>query len=392
MCADTEPARDALAARRDPVACGIDILQRSRFAELDGRRVGLITNHTGRNRNGEMTVDLLRAATRLSLRALFSPEHGIRGALDEKVPDGRDAVTGLPVYSLYGVRTRPTGEQLAGLDTLVYDIQDVGTRFYTYISTLGICMEEAARHGIRFVVLDRPNPIDGLHTEGPIADPEHLSFTAHHTLPVRHGMTVGELARLLNAEKGLGCDLKVIPVEGWRRADLWDATNLTWVNPSPNMRSLTEALFYPGVGLLETTNLSVGRGTDTPFEVIGAPWLDGRLLAAELNAQELPGVRFVPVRFTPQTSVHAGQPCGGINLIVVARHRFVPVYTGIALAVALRKLYPNAWEASRYNALLASKQAHDALLSGATAEGLARTWHRALQLFRERRRPHLLYT
>src|SRR5581483_2880797 len=293
----------------NPVSTGIDVLQRGGFVPLRGRRVGLITNHTGLNREGHATADLLHAAPNLQLAALFGPEHGIRGALDEHVPDMKDEATGLPVYSLYGARNRPTAEQLAGLDTLVFDIQDIGTRFYTYISTLGLTLEEAAKHGLRYVVLDRPNPLGGLEVEGPLADADQLSFTAYHRLPIRHGMTVGELARLFNAEKKLGADLQVILVEGWRRADFWDATNLTWVNPSPNMRSLTEALLYPGIGLLETTNISVGRGTDTPFEIFGAPWLDGRRLAAALNAREAPGVRFVPVRFTPKSSVYAGQAC-----------------------------------------------------------------------------------
>src|SRR5581483_4665277 len=286
--------------RLNPVACGIDVLQRDSFAPLRGRSVGLITNHTGLNRKGMATADLLRAAPEVRLRALFGPEHGIRGALDTKISDSKDKATGLPVYSLYGERTRPTAAQLAGLDTLVFDIQDIGTRFYTYISTLGLCLEAAAEHSLRFVVLDRPNPLGGLDVEGPLADPDQLSFTAYHPIPIRHGLTVGEMARLFQAEKRIGADLHVVPVEGWRRADFWDATNLTWVNPSPNMRSLTGALLYPGIGLLETTNVSVGRGTDTPFEIIGAPWLDGRLLAAELNARDLPGVRFVPVRFTPK--------------------------------------------------------------------------------------------
>ncbi len=374
-----------------PVSTGIDMLQHTDFVALQGRRVGLITNHTGLNRDGRATADLLHAAPEVHLIALFGPEHGIRGAFDEGVKDSRDKATGLPVYSLYGERTRPSAEQLAGLDTLVFDIQDVGARFYTYSSTLGLCLEEAARHGLRFVVLDRPNPIGGLDVEGPLADADKLSFTAYHTLPIRHGLTVGELARLYNAEKRLGADLRVIPVEGWRRADFWDATNLTWVNPSPNMRSLTEALLYPGICLLEPTNVSVGRGTDTPFEVIGAPWLDGRRLAAELNARELPGVRFVPIRFTPKTSVYAGQVCGGVNIIITTRQRFVPVYTGLALAETLLRLYPHDWESARFNRLLVNSAANEAFLAGATAETLIQSWQPDVEAFRKRRRPHLLY-
>lgn len=376
----------------DAVGNGTDVLQKEQFRSLQSRRVGLITNHTGLNREGRATLDLLHAASNVQLTALFSPEHGVRGALDESVNDSRDAATGLPVYSLYGVRTRPTTEQLNGLDTLIYDIQDIGTRFYTYISTLGLCLEEAAKHGLRFIVLDRPNPLGGLDVEGPLADKDKLSFTAYHPIPVRHGLTVGELAQLINAEKRLGADLHVIPVSGWRRSELWDATNLTWINPSPNMRSLTEALLYPGIGLLETTNVSVGRGTDTPFEVVGAPWIEGRRLAAELNARDLPGVRFVPVRFTPHASVHAGQTCGGINIVIVARHRFVPVLTGLAIADTLLRLYRRSWEWKSFNRLLVNTIAYEAFLAGATAETLTRSWQHDVESFRRRRKPFLLYS
>ncbi len=356
-----------IAANLNPVATGIDVLQREAFAPLRGRSVGLITNHTGLDREGRATVDLLHATPDVRLAALFGPEHGIRGVLDEKVPDGRDEATGLPVYSLYGERTRPDAGQMAGLDTLVYDIQDVGVRFYTYSSTLCMCLEEAAHHGLTFVVLDRPNPLGGDVIAGPTADADKLSFVAYYPYPLRHGLTLGELARLYAADQGLDVDLMVIPVEGWRRDELWDATNLTWTNPSPNMRSLTEALLYPGIGLLETTNVSVGRGTDTPFEIVGAPWLDGRRLAAALNTQGLPGVRFVPIRFTPKSSVYAGQPCGGINIHITDRERFVPILTGVAVAVTLHALYPQEWETTRFNVLLANQAALDALLAGANA-------------------------
>src|SRR5579871_3554792 len=375
----------------DPVALGIDGARRHAFAMLRGQRIGLITNHTGKDREGHPTVDLLHAAQEVHLTALFGPEHGIRGALDEGVPDGRDEATGLPVYSLYGARTKPTSEQLAGLDTLVYDIQDVGARFYTYSSTLGYCLESAAEHGLKFLLFDRPNPIGGEAVEGPLADPDSLSFTAYHTVPIRHGLTFGELARLYVAEKNLKVELQVVPVEGWRRRELWDATNLTWIDPSPNMRSLTQALLYPGIGLLEFTNLSVGRGTDTPFEIIGAPWLDGRLLAADLNSRELPGIRFIPVRFTPHASVHANAACGGVNFHILCRNRFVPVLTGLAVAAALHRLFPHDWDPARYDRLLANKPAYDAFLSGATAEALVASWQPQVEAFRNRRKPYLLY-
>lgn len=359
--------------------------------ELRGQRVGLITNHTGLDTYGMATADLLHAASGVELAALFGPEHGIRGALDEHVPDGADEATGLPVYSLYGTRTRPTAEHLAGLDTLVFDIQDIGVRFYTYISTLLHCMEAAAEQRLRFVVLDRPNPLGGLVTEGPIADADRLDFIACHPIPVRHGLTVGELARLFAAERGLDLDLQVIATEGWQRGDLWDATGLTWVNPSPNMRSLTQALLYPGIGLLEFTNVSVGRGTDTPFEVMGAPWIAERDLAAHLNAQGLPGVRFVPIRFTPTARVHEGTACGGINLIVTHRDLFEPVKTGLAVAAALQTLCPETWDAGRYDRLLVNRAAFTAFRNGASAEDLVASWQGDLAQFAARSEAHRLY-
>src|SRR5205085_4736893 len=295
-------ANGALAPAYAEVLNGIDVLERDGFKELQGLRVGLITNHTGRDRAGRQTIDVLREAPGVKLAALFSPEHGIRGQADEKVSDTVDEKTRLPIYSLYGETRRPKAEQLKNLDALVYDIQDVGARFYTYISTLGYALEESAKARIPVFVLDRPNPINGVDVEGPVADADKLSFTAYHTIPVRHGMTVGELARLYNDDKKLGADVRVIQMENWRRAMWFDSTNLNWTNPSPNMRSLTEAALYPGIGLLETTNVSVGRGTDTPFEVIGAPWLDGQKLASYLNARRISGVRFIPVRFKPNTS------------------------------------------------------------------------------------------
>src|SRR5437588_318021 len=333
---------------------GIDVLERDGFKELQGMRVGLITNQTGRDRGGRQTIDALREAPGVKLTALFSPEHGIRGLADEKVSDTFDEKTGLPIYSLYGETRRPKPGQLKNLDALVYDIQDVGARFYTYISTLGYALEEASKAKVPFFVLDRPNPINGADVEGPVADADKLSFTAYHTIPVRHGMTVGELAQLYNAQRKTGCDLRVVKMENWRRAMWFDATGQTWVNPSPNMRSLTEAMLYPGVGLLETTNLSVGRGTDTPFELVGAPWLDGRKLAAYLNGRALPGVRFVPVRFTPRASVFKGEECGGVNIAVIERTRFRPVRAGLEIAVALRRLYPQDWKVDDYIRLLAN--------------------------------------
>jgi uncharacterized protein YbbC (DUF1343 family) len=375
-----------------PVLTGIDVLRRDGFAPLEGARVGLITNHTGRDSRGVSTARLLHAAPNVELIALFSPEHGPAGRLDEgDIPDGTDPETGRPVFSLYGQTRQPTDAQLAGIDTLVFDIQDVGTRFYTYVSTMGEAMRAASTRGLRFVVLDRPNPINGVDVEGPMLDAGRESFVAFHRLPLRHGLTVGELARLFDAELGLGLDPLVVAVEGWRRDDYYDATGLPWVDPSPNMRSLRAAVLYPGIGLLETTNLSVGRGTDTPFEVIGAPWLDGTALATALAHANLPGVAFVPIRFTPTASTHAGGACGGVSIIVTDRARFRSVRTGLEIACRLRELHPDEWEAAKCDRLLGSRSALEALLDGACAAEIETQGETALASFRGRREPILLY-
>lgn len=373
------------------VLTGIDVLERDGFKQLVGKKIGLVTNHTGKNRDGRQTIDVLNKAAGVELVALFSPEHGIRGSADEKVSDSKDEQTGLPIYSLYGETRRPKPEQLKGLDALVFDIQDIGTRFYTYISTLGYVMEEAAKAGLPVFVLDRPNPISGIAVEGPIADADKLSFTAYHTIPVRHGMTVGELAQLFNQERKLDCDLRVIKMEGWQRAMWFDATNLIWVNPSPNMRSLTEATLYPGVGLLETTNLSVGRGTDTPFEVVGAPWINGQQLAAHLNGRRIPGVRFVPVRFKPIAALFKGEDCGGINIIITDRAAFRPVFTGMEIAGALRRLYSEKWKVDAYLRLLVHATTLELVKRGEASEDIVRSWNEELETFGRARAKYLLY-
>lgn len=370
---------------------GIDVLERDGFKQLAGLRIGLVTNHTGRNRRGRPTIDVLREAANVRLVALFAPEHGIRGLVDDKVSDTKDEKTGLPIYSLYGESRRPKPEQLKELDALVFDIQDIGTRFYTYISTLGNVLEEAARARIPVFVLDRPNPIGGTETQGPVADADKLTFTSHHPIPVRHGMTIGELARLFNEERKINCDVRVVEMERWRRAMWFDATGQTWINPSPNMRSLNQATLYPGVGLLETTNVSVGRGTDTPFEIVGAPWLDGQQLAAYMNERRLAGVRFVPVRFTPRASVFQGEECGGINLIVTDRAQFRPVQVGLEIAVALRRLYPAEWQVEKYLRLLAHADTLERLKRGETAESIALSWQARLEEFRRARGRVLIY-
>lgn len=373
------------------VLAGIDVLERENFAALKNLRIGLVTNHTGRDRNGRATIDVLQAASQVKLAALFSPEHGIRGVADENVSDTKDERTGLPIYSLYGATRRPKPEQLQNLDALVFDIQDIGTRFYTYISTLGNVMEAAAAAHLPVFVFDRPNPIGGLEVEGPLADADQLSFTAYHSIPVRHGMTIGELARLFNEERKINCDLRVIKMENWRREQWYDATNLNWINPSPNMRSLTEATLYPGIGLLETTNLSVGRGTDTPFELIGAPWLDGQKLASALNEKNIPGVRFVPTRFTPKASVFQGEECGGLNLLITDRQKFRPVQAGLEIAATLVRLYPDKWQVDNYLRLLANRDTLARLKRGEDVETIEQSWTAQLEKFQAARRRVLLY-
>jgi uncharacterized protein YbbC (DUF1343 family)/CubicO group peptidase (beta-lactamase class C family) len=373
------------------VLTGIDVLERDSFRPLAGMRIGLVTNQTGRDRHGRSTIDVLFKAPAVKLVALFSPEHGIRGLADEKVSDTKDEQTGLPIYSLYGESRRPQAEQLKGLDAIVYDIQDVGARFYTYISTLGYIMEEAAKAQVPVFVLDRPNPINGVDVEGPLADSDKLSFIAYHSIPVRHGMTVGELARLYNDQRKIGADVRVVKMDSWRRAMWFDMTNLTWINPSPNMRSLAAATLYPGVCLLEPTNISVGRGTDTPFELVGAPWIDGPKLASYLNARQIAGVRFVPVRFTPKTSVYKDQECGGINLIVTDRSRLQSVTLGIEMAAALRQLYASDWKIEGFVRLLANGDVFERVKRGDSPESIVRSWATTLEQFKQARARALLY-
>ncbi len=382
----TPPAPDLTG----PVLNGIDVLKRDQFRQLRGRKVGLITNQTGIDRENHSTIDLLEAAPGVKLIALFSPEHGIRGDQDQsKIDDSTDAKTGLPIYSLYGKNRVPTEEQLAGIDTLVFDIQDIGCRFYTYISTMSGCMEVAGRTKRHFLVLDRVNPI-GSQVEGPVLTGKH-SFVGTHEIPLRHGMTVGELARLINAERQFGADLGVIRCEGGSPLRWFDATGLPWKNPSPNMRSLTAATLYPGVGLMEFCKVSVGRGTDSPFELFGAPWLDGLDLAAKLNRAGLPGVRFIPTRFTPASSVFAGRECQGVRLILTDRNAFHAADLGILLATTLQKSHPKNLDLEKMAILLADAETLDAIRSGELAEKIRAIRDRGLAKFESRRQPYLLY-
>jgi len=368
---------------------GIDVLVKNNFAPLKGKRIGLVTNHTGQDRERNATIDLLKAAPEVTLVALFSPEHGIRGALDENVGDSKDAKTDLPVYSLYGDRRKPTAEQLKGLDALVFDMQDVGCRFYTYTSTMGLCLEAAAEAGIPFIVLDRVNPINGLTLDGPVLT-EKTSFVGFHPIPLRYGMTIGELARMFNIERKTKADLMVIQLENWQR-DAWlDETGLPWTNPSPNMRNLKQAILYPGVGLLESA-LSVGRGTDTPFELVGAPYIDDVKLAAELNRAGLPGVGFVPIRFTPTASVHQGQPCGGVYIMLNDRGRCNVVDVGLQIARTLYRLYPQEFNPDKMKNLLMHGATLAAIKADQPLDEIRATWRMDRVDFEQRRERYLIY-
>ena len=380
-----------VAARTAPVATGLDVLQAEAFARLRGKRVGLVTNQTGRARTGATTIDLLFKATGVKLVALFSPEHGIRGVLDAKVASDKDEVTGLPIYSLYGETLRPTDEMLQGIDTMVVDLQAIGARFYTYETTMSYVMEEAAKRKIAVVVLDRPNPINGFQIEGPTLDKDALSFTGSFPMPIRHGLTMGELAQLFNTEKKIGCDLTVVELKGWRRDQWFDQTGLPWVNPSPNMRNQIQATLYPGIGAIEGTNISVGRGTDTPFEQLGAPWIDGMRLAAELNGREIPGVSFYPTSFTPTGSWYKGELCQGVFIIVQDRAAIRPVRVGLEIASALYRLYPSQYRLGDALRLLGSRDVLARVRNGEDPTRIAASWSADEARWRLLRAPYLLY-
>ncbi len=386
------PPRAATVSERLPqaeVLNGIDVLKRQNFAPLKGLRIGLITNHTGTDRDRNQTIDLLHKASGVQLKALFSPEHGIRGALDEKVSDSVDEKTGLPVYSLYGERRIPTPEQLKNLDALVFDIQEIGCRFYTYVATMGNCMEAASKANLKYFVLDRVGPINGTAIEGPIYNGKS-SFVAYHNVPLRFGMTMGELAKMFNAEKKLNAKLTVIPVEGWWRDYWYDQTSLPWTSPSPNMRNLTEAILYPGVGILEVA-VSVGRGTDTPFEVVGAPYVDDRKFASEMNKAGIPGVRFVPIRFKPNASIFKDKDCGGVYIVLTDRDRCPVVDIGIVLAQTLYRLYPKEFAMDKLNTLLLHPSTVDAIRMGKTLAEIKQSWTPELDAFKKRREAFLMY-
>lgn len=382
----------ATAPAAGPVKLGEDVLAEQNFAPLRGKRVGVITNHTGRNANGDHIIEVL-LKNDVQVTKLFSPEHGLYGTKDEKVGDGIDQKTGLPVLSLYGKTRRPTQEMLANLDVLVFDIQDVGCRFYTYISTLGLCMEEAAKNNVAFVVLDRPNPISGTRVEGPIADDKHLGFTAYTNIPLVHGMTVGELAEYYNGEKKIGAKLTVIPMQGWTRDMYWEQTGVTWRNPSPNLRSPNQAVLYPAIGLLEASNIAVGRGTDAPFEQFGAPYVDGPKLAEALTNLGLPGVTFAPTSWTPEDKFHKfnKEKVNGVRVTVTDRNAFDSTATGMAFAWTLNRLYPGQWKKDELVKMAQNDAAVTKLFSLSDPKQANMIWQSELDAWKAVRAKYLKY-
>jgi uncharacterized protein YbbC (DUF1343 family)/CubicO group peptidase (beta-lactamase class C family) len=372
------------------VQTGLEVLVAKKFSPLVGLRVGLVTNHSGVDSGGRRSIDLIRRAPGVSLVKIFSPEHGLSGKLEGKVRHTVDSLTGLPVYSLYGDIHKPSKKMLDGLDALVFDIQDAGVRFYTYITTMGHAMEAAAKKGIAFYVLDRPNPLTGSKVQGPVMDKEMKSFAGYFPLPIRHGMTVGELAQMFNVENKIGVKLHVIKMEGYQRTRWYDETGLPWVNPSPNLQSFTQAILYPGVAMVEGANVSVGRGTNTPFELLGAPWVNADELTHYLDKRQIPGVRFKPAHFVPHSNRFKDQPCHGIQMILDDRECLDSPSLGIEIATALYRLYPKDFEIEKTVALMGNRWLLDAIKES-DPPFIVSKWEESLEAFRKLRAKYLLY-
>ncbi len=374
------------------VRLGIDVLAANDFKQLKKKRVGLITNQTGLDSTGVTTIDRLKNAPNVTLVSLFSPEHGIRGVLDhDDIPDSVDEKTGLPIYSLYGKRRWPTKAQLEDIDALVFDVQDVGVRFYTNTATMALSMKAAGEADKEFYVLDRPDPIGGTIIEGPLLDGVKESFVGIHNIPIRYGLTIGELARMYAKERGLKVKLTVVPLEGWRRDSYLFDTGMTWTNPSPNMRSMRAAALYTGIGVMEYTNLSVGRGTNTPFELLGAPWINERDLAYAVNAAKPAGVKVLPVKFAPIDSRFKNQECHGVSIMITELREFRPFEFGLVIMHSLHQLYPQTWEPQKLIKLLGSKKVYQQITAGDDVPTILKAVDKDTADFRERRKPFLLY-
>src|SRR5579859_1389702 len=384
-----KPARSRSRAGR--VQTGLDVLEGEKFAPLRGKHIGLITNHTGLDYQERTTINVLAHAPGVQVVALFSPEHGIAGHSDEKLASSKDASTGLPIFSLYGDHLRPTDEMLQGIDALVFDVQDAGVRFYTYTTTMAYCMEEAAKRNIAFFVLDRPNPLNGDIVEGPLLDVEKTSFVAYYPLPVRYALTIGELAQFLNAENHINAQLHVIPMKNWHRNYFFESTGLKWIPPSPNLRTLKGSLLYPGLEILQNAGVSVGRGTEAPFEEFGAPWINGEEIAAVLNAKSLPGVHFVNQPFIPVSGLYAGQHCGGVGVRVTDRTALRSMRVGLEIAAILHKKYPDNFDLSKILLLLGNDSTLQQLQSGTPPGEIIASWAKDLATFDQTRRRYFLY-
>jgi uncharacterized protein YbbC (DUF1343 family) len=370
---------------------GLDVLEAQKFAALRNKHVGLITNHTGLDSQGRSTADLLSHAPGVHLVALFSPEHGLAGRNDEKIASSKDAATGLPILSLYGETQRPTDEMLQGIDALVFDVQDAGVRFYTYTTTMGYCMEEAAKRKIAFYVLDRPNPVGGNIVEGPMLDADKTSFTAYFPLPARYGLTIGELAQFFNTENHISCDLHVIAMKNWHRNYFFESTGARWIPPSPNLRTLKGAFLYPGIEILQSAGVSVGRGTETPFEEFGAPWINGEEVAAALNERHLAGLRFVNQPFIPVTGLYSGQRCGGVAVRIMDRQAVRAMRMGMEIATILKKLYPEKFDPEKLMVLVGNAETIRELQAGTPPEKIEESWSADLAPFEQLRRKYFLY-
>jgi uncharacterized protein YbbC (DUF1343 family) len=378
-------------SRAGRVQTGLDVLVAGKFAPLKGKHVGIITNHTGLDAQGKTTIDLLAHAPGVQVVALFSPEHGLGGKVDERVSSAKDPSTGLAVFSLYGETLRPTDEMLRGVDALVFDIQDAGVRFYTYTVTMAYCMEEAAKRNIPFYVLDRPNPIGGEIVEGPILDPDKTNFVGYATIPVRYGLTIGELARYFNSENHINADLHVIAMKNWHRNYFFESTGVRWVPPSPNLRTMKGAILYPGLEILLNAGVSVGRGTEAPFEEFGAPWMDGEKVAAALNAAHLSGLKFISQPFVPVSGLYAARRCGGVGIRIGDRAAVRAMRVGLEIAVILQKLYPEQFATSKTITLLGNAETVRRLKDGAPAAEIAASWQPELADFEKLRRKYFLY-
>ena len=386
--ADAKTKHSGHAAR---VQTGLDVLEAQKFAPLRGKHIGVITNHTGLDSQGRSTVDALSHATGLQVVALFSPEHGLAGRNDENVASSKDPSTGLPVYSLYGETRRPTEEMLKGIDALVFDVQDAGVRFYTYTVTMAYCMEEAAKHNIAFFVLDRPNPLGGEIVEGPMLDADKTNFVGYLPMPVRYGLTIGELAQLFNGENHIGADLHVISMRNWHRNYFFESTGIKWIPPSPNLRTIKGSIVYPGIEILQSAGVSVGRGTQTPFEEFGAPWLNGDEVAAALNLLHLPGLHFAGQPFIPVVGLYSGQRCGGVAIRIIDRFAVRSMRLGLEIAAILQRLYPKEFNSAKLIELVGNADTIQQLQSGVAPDKIVASWSDSLAAFDKVRRRYFFY-